>query len=170
MKHKQTSTDLITQFVTIRNALHEERRHVEQRLAEITAALGELAQVAVEAPASAPAAEAAVETPSGRKMSAAGRRRISEAAKARWAKARAEKGLPAPAPAAKSRKSSGYGSLKESIIAELQKSGAAGVHIKDLAAKLGVGKPNIQSWFFSSTARKVKNITKAGPATYGWKS
>ena len=96
--------------------------------------------------------------------------------RARWAKKRAGEVGPAPADAAaakpaKAKKSSGYGSLKDSIIAELQKAGTAGIHVKALATKVGAKVPNITTWFFSTTAKKLrKNIVKAAPATYGWKA
>ena len=51
------------------------------------------------------------------------------------------------------------GALKDSILAELQKAGGAGLAIKDLSAALGVKGQNLHVWF-SSTGRKVKGITK----------
>jgi hypothetical protein len=53
------------------------------------------------------------------------------------------------------------GALKDAIMAELKKAGAAGVAAKDLSAKLGVKNQNLHVWF-SSTGRKIKAITKIG--------
>ena len=51
------------------------------------------------------------------------------------------------------------GALKDSILSALQKAGADGLAVKDLAAKLGVKSQNVHVWF-SSTGRKVKGVTK----------
>ena len=53
------------------------------------------------------------------------------------------------------------GALKDAIMAELKKAGAAGVAAKDLSDKLGVKNQNLHVWF-SSTGRKIKGITKIG--------
>lgn len=51
------------------------------------------------------------------------------------------------------------GALKDSILSALQKAGADGLAVKDLAAALGVKSQNVHVWF-SSTGRKVKGVTK----------
>jgi hypothetical protein len=53
------------------------------------------------------------------------------------------------------------GALRDAILAELKKAGAAGVAAKDLSDKLGVKNQNLHVWF-SSTGRKIKGITKIG--------
>jgi hypothetical protein len=71
-------------------------------------------------------------------------------------------------PAAKNRrKPAPPGQLKERIIRVLKEAGKQGVTIKDLAAKLGRSYDNINVWFHS-TAKKVKEIKKVGPARFAW--
>lgn len=88
---------------------------------------------------------------------------------------RAFSGEPAPSGKRAYRRSTGSpkaprgkrGAIKEKIIAELQAAGKNGLHMKDLASKLGVKVTNLSVWFFS-TGKKIKEIKKLAPATYGW--
>lgn len=59
------------------------------------------------------------------------------------------------------------GELKEAIIQELRDAGRGGVHIKDIAQKLGLPPGNINVWF-QTTGKRISNIKKAAPATYRW--
>jgi hypothetical protein len=70
-------------------------------------------------------------------------------------------------PAASKGKRSKRGKTKELVIAELKSAGKAGVHVKELAERLGVKTANLTVWFFS-TGKKIKEIKKVAPATYAW--
>ena len=59
------------------------------------------------------------------------------------------------------------GALKDTLIALLKEAGAAGLSVKDLAAKTGVKGANIHAWFFT-TGRKIREIKKAGKAVWAW--
>jgi hypothetical protein len=60
------------------------------------------------------------------------------------------------------------GELRDAIMTELKKAGAAGVAAKDLSAKLGVKNQNLHVWF-SSTGRKIKGLTKIGAGRWNYK-
>ncbi len=109
-----------------------------------------------------------------RKLSAAGRARLSAMMKARWAKRKGKKSVRAAKAAgrttAKSNgKPSHRGQLKEQIIRNLQAAGKSGVAVKDLAAKLGRSYGSISVWFHS-TAKGVKEIKKVAPGRFAWAS
>jgi hypothetical protein len=73
-----------------------------------------------------------------------------------------------PQPAARNRrKPSPPGQFKERIIRVLKEAGKQGVTVKDLAAKLGRSYDNVNVWFHT-TAKKVKEIKKVGPARFAW--
>lgn len=115
------------------------------------------------------ASEAEAKPPSKRKMSKAGRARISAAAKARWARVREMKApRPAPTPAkpatAQPRK---RGQLKEQIIGLVKRAGKLGVTVKEIAAELGAKPDGIHVWF-NATGKRVKEIKRIRPATYAW--
>ena len=57
------------------------------------------------------------------------------------------------------------GQLKAQILDELKNAGAAGITIKDLAAKLNANYKNVYVWFVT-TGKKVAAIKKVGPAKY----
>jgi hypothetical protein len=61
------------------------------------------------------------------------------------------------------------GQLKSRIIDALKSAGTAGMHIKEVAAKVKNKPGNIRTWFFT-TGKKIRNIKKAGPARYRWQS
>jgi len=99
-------------------------------------------------------------------------------AKYAWAGASATTAEPAvsakPSPEVKSAKpkakksgEKSYGSVKESIIQLVQKSGKSGITVGEIAKNLGVRSGNIYSWF-TSTGKKVKAIKKIGPGQYTW--
>lgn len=68
----------------------------------------------------------------------------------------------APAPARGRR-----GALKEAMIKSLKSAGSDGISVKDLAKKLNQKPANIHAWFHS-TGKKMDEVQKVGPATYGW--
>lgn len=72
----------------------------------------------------------------------------------------------APAAAPKPRRNR-PGKLKDKILALLQGAGKNGLHIRDLAAKLGVKPQRLYVWF-NATGSGVKEIKKVAPATYAW--
>jgi hypothetical protein len=76
--------DILKPFAAARASLEAERSVLRQRLQSIEAVLGSVV--------SAPTA-AQITTKPTRKLSAAGRRAIAEAAKARWAKVRAKQDI-----------------------------------------------------------------------------
>lgn len=80
----------LTQFIALRNALHEERARLGARLAELNQALG-ADRGALAAPVAAP-------TPGRRTFSAATKAKMAAAQKARWAKHKGETAAPAAAP------------------------------------------------------------------------
>ena len=100
------------------------------------------------------------------KMSAAARAKISAAMKARWAKRKGKKRMSSAA-AAKTKKPSPRGQLKERIVQTLKSAGKAGVTVKDLASKLGKTYGNINVWFHT-TARGIKEIKKVAPGRFAW--
>ena len=57
------------------------------------------------------------------------------------------------------------GQMKAQILDELKNAGAAGITIKDLAAKLNANSKNVYVWFVT-TGKKVAAIKKVGPAKY----
>ena len=57
------------------------------------------------------------------------------------------------------------GQMKAQILDELKNAGAAGITIKDLAAKLNANYKNVYVWFVT-TGKKVAAIKKVGPAKY----
>jgi hypothetical protein len=59
--------------------------------------------------------------------------------------------------------------LKEPLLKALTSAGAAGITVKDLAAKLKVKPGNIFSWFYT-TGKKIKGISKVGEAKYAYSS
>ncbi len=69
----------------------------------------------------------------------------------------------APARAGKRRK------LKEMIIEILQKAGAKGATVKDIAESIGVHPNRIYTWFYN-TGNRLKPLKKIGPAVYRWES
>ena len=71
--------------------------------------------------------------------------------------------------AAKSKKSSRRGQLKERIIGTLKAAGKPGVTVKDLASKLGTSYGNISVWF-RTTAKGVKEVKKVAPGRFAWAS
>ncbi len=88
-------TDIVTTYIKLKQKLLAERAELEQRLRQIYQALG--------APAAVEAIPAMLVAPSGkprlkpkRRLSAAGRRRIIRATKARWAKIRAQQAAASP--------------------------------------------------------------------------
>ncbi len=60
------------------------------------------------------------------------------------------------------------GQLAASVLATLKEAGAAGVTIKDIAAKVGRDTGAIHSWFFNAKKTKVKGIKKVGEAKWAW--
>ncbi|MEI6560547.1 MAG: hypothetical protein WCO68_00505 [Verrucomicrobiota bacterium] len=60
---------------------------------------------------------------------------------------------------------SGRGELKAQILDALKTAGAAGITIKDLAAKLNANYKNVYIWFVT-TGKKIAGIKKVGPARY----
>ena len=61
----------------------------------------------------------------------------------------------------------GRGQLKDRISAELKAAGKPGIKVKDLAARLGTNYGNVTA-FFVSTAKKIDQIKKVGPARFAW--
>jgi hypothetical protein len=55
--------------------------------------------------------------------------------------------------------------LKEPLLKALKAGGAAGVTVKELAAKLKVKPGNVFSWFYT-TGKKISGIKKVGEARY----
>ncbi len=71
--------------------------------------------------------------------------------------------------AAKSKKPSARGQLKERIIGVLKAAGKTGVTIKDMSATLGTSYGNISVWFHT-TAKRMKEIKKVAPGRFAWAS
>ena len=110
------------------------------------------------------------------KLSASARARISVAMKARWAKRKGQKrGITKSfrvaktfrRVAAKTRKPSPRGQLKEQIIQTLKTAGKSGATVKDIARKTGRSYGNISVWFHT-TAKGVKEIKKVAPGRFAW--
>lgn len=58
-----------------------------------------------------------------------------------------------------------HGALRDQVFAALDKAGAAGVKVLDLARELGTNPANIYAWFHAAVKR-YPSIKKAGAATY----
>jgi len=58
-----------------------------------------------------------------------------------------------------------HGALRDQVFAALEKAGAAGVKVLDLARELGTNPANIYAWFHAAVKR-YPSIKKAGAATY----
>jgi hypothetical protein len=96
-----------------------------------------------------------------RRLSAAGRAKLSAVMKARWANRWKRKSLRVakagrPA-AAKMNSRPKSGRLKDQIIRKLKAAGNRGLAVKDLAAKLGRSYGSISVWFHT-TAKAMKEI------------
>jgi len=96
--------------------------------------------------------------------------------KARWAKRKGQKrGITKSfrvaktfrRVAAKTRKPSPRGQLKEQIIQTLKTAGKSGATVKDIARKTGRSYGNISVWFHT-TAKGVKEIKKVAPGRFAW--
>ena len=72
-------------------------------------------------------------------------------------------------PAARSRKPSARGQLKDRIIGALMEAGKPGVTIKDMSEKLGTSYGNISVWFHT-TAKGVREVKKVAPGRFAWMS
>jgi hypothetical protein len=55
--------------------------------------------------------------------------------------------------------------MKESILAKLEKAGGKGMTITELADELEVLKPRVQGWF-SGTGKRTPEVEKIAPATW----
>ena len=73
------------------------------------------------------------------------------------------------APAKSKGKRAARGAMKEAIVAALQKAGVAGISVKQLAQDHGFKEGNVSVWFYT-TGKKIKNISKVGRGTFGWKA
>jgi hypothetical protein len=61
------------------------------------------------------------------------------------------------------------GEIKRRIIAELQKAGANGVKVTELAKRLNRRGASVHVWF-NTTGRKIPQIVRAGRGLYRWKT
>ena len=107
-----------------------------------------------------------------RRLSAAGRARISAMMKARWAKRRKQKsgrGATAARTVARTKGPPQRGQLKAQIIGKLKAAGNKGLAIKDLAATLGKSYGSVSVWFHT-TAKAMKEIKKVAPGRFAWGS
>ena len=102
-----------------------------------------------------------------RKLSAAGRARISAAMKARWAKRKGQKRSLSRSESTPAKRQSGAGPLKDRIIQTLKAAGKNGVTIKDVAAKLGTSHGNVSYWFYTA-GKGVKEIKKVARGKFSW--
>ena len=59
------------------------------------------------------------------------------------------------------------GALKAAIVESLKGAGKAGITVKELAGKLGIGYSRVSAWFYK-TGANIKEIKKAGPGKYAW--
>jgi len=126
--------------------LLEEKEALLQQVSEIDSQLDSFASGVTPAPKRA-AAPAPAKKKAPAASSAPRRRKAASAA---------------PAPARGRR-----GALKEAMIKSLKSAGADGISVKDLAKKLNQKPANIHAWFHS-TGKKMDEVQKVGPATYGW--
>jgi len=102
---------------------------------------------------------------------------VAQKAKKAPKPAKAPKAAKAPKPAkaekvqkAKAPKSSGRrGALKGQILKLLAGAGPEGASVKDISAKLGVKNQNVHVWF-STTGKKLPEISKVGEARYAFKA
>jgi hypothetical protein len=74
------------------------------------------------------------------------------------------------APKVKAPKGSGRrGALKGQILDLLSAAGPEGASVKDISEKLGVKNQNVHVWF-STTGKKLSEISKVGEARYAYKT
>jgi hypothetical protein len=59
------------------------------------------------------------------------------------------------------------GGRKEQIIEALKEAGKEGVHVKDIASRIGISKGSVNVWFYT-TAKKIPNIEQTGPGKFRW--
>ena len=59
------------------------------------------------------------------------------------------------------------GALKAAIIESLKGAGKAGITVKELSSRLGLGYSRVFAWFYK-TGANIKEIKKAGPGKYAW--
>jgi hypothetical protein len=71
-------------------------------------------------------------------------------------------------PVKASRKRGKRGATKEAILAALKTAGSAGIAVRNLAASLGLKNQNVHV-LFHTTGKKIREIEKAGKATYRFK-
>lgn len=70
-----------------------------------------------------------------------------------------------PAARAPRKKRGKRGALKNDILALLSQAGPEGISVKDISSKLGVKNQNVHVWF-STTGKKMPEVTKVGEARY----
>jgi len=87
-----------------------------------------------------------------------------KAKKVKKAKAPKVKAAKAPAPKTPGRR----GALKGKILKLLADAGPEGATVKDISSKLGVKNQNVHVWF-STTGKKLPEVTKVGEARYAYK-
>ena len=59
------------------------------------------------------------------------------------------------------------GTLKAAIVESLKGAGKAGITVKELSSRLGLGYSRVFAWFYK-TGANIKEIKKAGPGQYAW--
>jgi transposase-like protein len=59
------------------------------------------------------------------------------------------------------------GSVKAAMVELLKQAGAAGMTIKEIAAKLGASYGQVYTWF-QTTGKAIKEIKKVGPGKFAW--
>ena len=148
----------------LKSALHKQVAALDARIS----ALG------TGKPAAAPKAVAA-KAPGKRRgrppgAKAAKSPKAPKAAKVKAPKAaKAAKAPKAPAPAKAAKTGSKRGALKGDILKLLAAAGPEGVSVKDISSTLGVKNQNVHVWF-STTGKKMPEISKVGEARYAYKA
>jgi len=158
MDTSKITTSLLKSFAK----LEKKRDELLSNLAKVELAIKKGSPKAVAAPVKTVAAPAKPAARRGRPAKVVAPAPAAKVAKVAKAAPAAKK---AAAPVSTGRR----GALKDSVIAVLQSVGEAGISVKDLSDKLGVKNQNVHVWF-STTGRKLGNITKVGSGKYGWKA
>jgi hypothetical protein len=107
--------------------------------------------------------------PPGKKKSAAKAPKVkAKKAPKKAKKVKAPKVAKAPKAKAPKAAKGRRGALKSQILKLLANAGAEGASVKDISAQLGVKNQNVHVWF-STTGKKLPEVTKVGEARYAYK-
>jgi len=154
----------------LKSALHKQVAALDARISALGTGKPAAAPKAVAAKAPGkrrgrPPGAKAAKAPKAPKAAKVKAPKAAKAAKA----PKAPKAPKASAPAKAAKTGSKRGALKGDILKLLAAAGPEGVSVKDISSTLGVKNQNVHVWF-STTGKKMPEISKVGEARYAYKA